>query len=62
MYFTDSMCKENQTYQEGGYDCATCKNFNFVSCKFQDKAGCYCKPGFIWDSHFERCILITECP
>lgn len=57
--FIDSICQENQSYQEGGYDCANCSNLSSLPCQFKDQAGCYCKPGYVWDS--DACTLIKNC-
>lgn len=60
--FADAMCQENQTYQEGGYDCASCTNLMLVSCQFKNQPGCYCKPDYVWNIDYQGCSLIKECP
>lgn len=58
------ICYSNETFQEGGYDCATCRNYKSSECAFIATAGCYCKPGYVRNVReiSEDCILVKDCP
>lgn len=57
------LCYDNETFhQDGGYDCANCRNYKSVECSYIAKAGCYCKPGYIRNIVGEDCVLVKDCP
>lgn len=55
-------CYFNETFQNGGYDCATCRNYKTAECPYTAKAGCYCKPGYVRNTESGDCVLVKDCP
>lgn len=53
-------CGRNEVFKTKGYDCKTCKNYEYVRCSLIKKSQCYCKQGYVRNNYGE-CVHTSEC-
>ncbi|KAJ3659782.1 hypothetical protein Zmor_011454 [Zophobas morio] len=58
----DPQCGKNEVIKDQGFDCQTCKNYQYVRCKGINKRQCFCKDGYVRHDDTNVCTNIPDCP